>query len=127
MLSERKLSEENISIVRRFVEVFDFSYTRFLDIQKAEAQAREAQIEAALERVRSRSLAMHSSDELVEASDVMFDQMKELGIDGLRIGIGTINEKDKNVEIWGRSEVKRKLRIKLLELFNLVSTRFLII
>jgi hypothetical protein len=30
--------------------VFDQSYTRFLDLQKAEAQAREAQIEAALRK-----------------------------------------------------------------------------
>ncbi len=31
------------------------------DLQQAEAQAREAQIEAALERVRSRTLAMQKS------------------------------------------------------------------
>jgi len=42
----------------RFGKVFQQTYTRFLDLQKAEAQAREAQIEAALERVRSRTLAM---------------------------------------------------------------------
>ena len=35
--------------------VFEQTYTRFLDLQKAEAQAREAKIEAALERVRSRT------------------------------------------------------------------------
>jgi hypothetical protein len=46
-------------IFKRFAQVFDLTYTRFLDLQKAEAQAREAQIEAALEKVRSRSLAMH--------------------------------------------------------------------
>ena len=44
--------------------VFEQAYTRFLDLQKAEAQAREAQIEAALERVRSRSMSMQKSEEL---------------------------------------------------------------
>jgi len=58
-------------------------------------------------------MAMHSSDELVEASDVMFDQMKELGIESLRIGIGTINDKDKMVEIWSRSEIKGKVENKI--------------
>jgi hypothetical protein len=48
------------------VNVFEQTYTRFLDLQKAEAQAREAQIEAALERVRSRAMAMQKSDELKE-------------------------------------------------------------
>ena len=46
---------------KRFAKVFEQTYTRFLDLQKAEAQAREAQIELALERVRARSMAMHQS------------------------------------------------------------------
>ena len=33
-------------VLERFAQVFDLTYTRFLDLQKAEAQAREAQIEA---------------------------------------------------------------------------------
>ena len=44
--------EENTTLMR-FGKVFQQTYTRFLDLQKAEAQAREAQIEAALERVRA--------------------------------------------------------------------------
>ena len=53
-------------IFKRFAKVFEQTYIRFLDLKKAEAQAREAQIEAALERVRSRTMAMHKSDELAE-------------------------------------------------------------
>ena len=113
LISEKKLSEESLFIARRFIEVFEFSYTRFLDIKKAEAQAREAQVQLALERVRARSMAMHSSNELVEASDVMFNQMEELGIDCLRIGIGTINEENKTVEIWSRSEIEGKVENKI--------------
>ena len=37
-------------LFKRFTKVFEQTYTRFLDLKKAEAQAREAQIEAALER-----------------------------------------------------------------------------
>jgi hypothetical protein len=33
-------------VFRRFANRFEQAYTRFLDLQKAEAQAREAQIEA---------------------------------------------------------------------------------
>gem|GEM_PF-5045602 len=46
------------------LKTFEQTYTRFLDLQKAEAQAKESKIEVALEKVRSRSLAMHKSDEL---------------------------------------------------------------
>ena len=42
------LSQEGHDIFKRFAKVFEQTYTRFLDLQKAEAQAREAQIEASI-------------------------------------------------------------------------------
>jgi DNA-directed RNA polymerase subunit N (RpoN/RPB10) len=77
--------EENNTLIR-FGKVFQQTYTRFLDLQKAEAQAKEAQIEAALERVRSRSMAMHKSDELLEAGEIIFVEMQKLGIESLTAG-----------------------------------------
>ena len=61
LISNEKLIADQRSILVRFAKVFEQTYTRFLDLQKAEAQAREAQIEAALERVRARAMAMHHS------------------------------------------------------------------
>ncbi len=75
---------------------------------------RELEIEAALERVRARTMAMHNSDELVEASDVMFDQLKKLKIETLRIGICTIDGKTGAAEIWSRSEIKGKVENRIL-------------
>jgi signal transduction histidine kinase len=69
------LSGEQKEILKRFVNVFEQAYTRFIDLQKAEAQAREAQIEAALERVRSRSMAMQKSEELREVIQLVLDQL----------------------------------------------------
>ena len=82
-----RFSEADNEILKRFGKVFEQSYTRFLDLQKAEAQAREAQIEAALERVRSRTLAMQKSDELAETSAVLFQQLILLGIEPNRLYI----------------------------------------
>ena len=50
-------SDEASIFFRRFAKVFEQTYTRFLDLQKAEAQARESQIQLALERVRARTMA----------------------------------------------------------------------
>jgi len=80
MVGGAKLSSEQIGIVIRFARVFEQTYTRFLDLQKAEAQAREAQIEAALERVRSRTMGMQKSEELAEVATVLFQQVKAFGI-----------------------------------------------
>jgi signal transduction histidine kinase len=71
------------AIFKRFAQVFDLTYTRFLDLQKAESQAREAQIENALEKVRSRSLAMQSPDELIEVAELLREEMGALGVEEL--------------------------------------------
>lgn len=75
-----EFSAEDKNIVIRFGALFEQSYTRFLDLKKAEAQEREAQIEAALEKVRSRSLAMHRSDELQEIITSVLYRLSELGL-----------------------------------------------
>ncbi len=108
--SDKEFDENELQIFRRYTSVLSLTYRRYIDLKEAEAQAREAQIETALERVRSRSMAMHSSDEFVDASDVMVNQLKELRIDTLRIGIGIINKEDDSVEIWSKSEIKGKTK-----------------
>jgi hypothetical protein len=82
--------------------VFDLAYRRFLDLQKAEAQAREAQIEAALERVRSRSLAMHKSEELVDVATVVHKELKNLDVREFYKADIVIFDESKNQQIiWG--------------------------
>jgi hypothetical protein len=76
----KKFSDEENEILKRFGKVFEQSYVRFLDLQKAEAQAKEAQIEAAMERVRSRSIGMQKSEELKEVIQVVFEQFVHLNI-----------------------------------------------
>jgi ketosteroid isomerase-like protein len=80
VLQNEQLIKEDLLLIHRFAEVFDFAYTRFLDLQKAEAQAREARIEAALERVRSRSMGMQKSEELKNVIQVVYEQFVHLKI-----------------------------------------------
>jgi len=94
------LVEEEINLFKRFRNVFELTYRRFLDIQKAEAQAHEAQIQLALERVRARTMAMQKSEELSETVAVLFHQFHTLGESPERIAIEIVNEKDKVFEIW---------------------------
>ena len=97
------INEEKLKVLKQFRNVFNLCYQRYSDIILAEAQAREAQIEVALERVRARSLAMHRSDELVEASDVFFAQLKTLGIDTIRTGVAIYDKENEAMEIWSRT------------------------
>ncbi|WP_336517134.1 sensor histidine kinase [Pollutibacter soli] len=91
---------ESHEIFRRFAKVFEQTYTRFLDLQKAEAQSREAQIEAALERVRARTMAMHESSELIQAAELLFDQVKQLGAELQGVAFAICDEHSEMVQKW---------------------------
>ena len=73
--------------------------------QKIEKLEREAQIEAALERVRSKAMSMHNSDDISDATAIVFRELERLGIVTLRCGIGIIHE-TKQVDVW-TSNLKR--------------------
>ena len=85
-------------------KVFEQTYTRFLDLQKAEAQARESQIQLALERVRARTMAMQKSDELPEAANLLFQQVQSLGMPAWSAGYCTLNDDKTEVTLWMSSE-----------------------
>jgi signal transduction histidine kinase len=106
---EAEFSEEGKAVMKRFANVFNLTYKRFLDLQKAEAQAREARIEAALERVRSRTLAMQRSDELAEAAAVLFKQLILLGIEPNRLYINIIKDETGEAEFWITDEDGSKI------------------
>ncbi len=105
-------------IFKRFAKVFEQTYTRFLDLQKAEAQTKEAQIETALEKVRSRSLAMKQSDELQEVISVVFMQMQDLGIYADASLINILSDESKDFYLWigtGGQTYAQKIRIPYIE------------
>ena len=111
-------SDNDQEILKRFVKVFEQAYIRFLDLQKAEAQAREARIEAALERVRSRSMAMHQSDELKDVIKVIFDQMAHLNINAEHAGIIVDYEPKKDWYFWvaDKQDIPAKITVPYLDL-----------
>ncbi len=94
------ISKEATQILERFAGVFDLTYTRFLDLKQAEAQAREAKIEAALERVRSKAMAMHKSDDLNAAVAIVFEELDKLNIGILRCGIGILNTEKRCADVF---------------------------
>jgi len=107
--SHEALPVEAVKLLVRFAKVFSQTYTRFLDLQKAEAQAREAQIEAALERVRSKTMAMHKSEQLPETAQVLFEQFAVLGKIPDRIAIGIIKEELQVIEWWATDQTGSQL------------------
>jgi len=93
------ISDEAAMVLDRFARVFGQTYRRYRDLLKAEAQAREAQIEAALERVRSKAMAMHSSEDLAETVDTFFSELRALNVTPHRCGMGIIDPESRTVNI----------------------------
>jgi signal transduction histidine kinase len=85
-------TEEENAILKRFAFVFEQAYTRFIDLKKVETQAREATIEAALERVRGKAMAMHSSKDLADTIAVFYHEVAGLSLTPRRCGIGLIDK-----------------------------------
>ncbi|MEO7307878.1 MAG: hypothetical protein ABIR78_00515, partial [Ferruginibacter sp.] len=72
------LTEDEINLFKRFRNVFELAYRRFLDIEKAIGQAKEARIETALERVRAVAMAMRKPDDLLNICETLFTEFKSM-------------------------------------------------
>jgi signal transduction histidine kinase len=96
----KPISEEELVILKRFRNVFGLAYRRYMDVTQAENQAREAQIEVALERVRARAMAMQKSEDLGNAIEIAFGELDKLKLDIFRCGIGIINKEKLTADVW---------------------------
>jgi signal transduction histidine kinase len=98
--TDEPIEDEHAKIIRRFAGVFGQTYRRYLDLQKAEQQAREAQIEAALERVRGKAMAMHNSNDLSISASMVFTELRKLGITPIRCGVGLLNKESRRAQLY---------------------------
>ena len=98
--STESRSAESLRLLERFATVFEQTYTRFLDLKKAEAQVRESQIQLALERVRAKTMAMQHSDDLKSAATLLFQQVKALGAPAYSCGYNIWEDKDMEFTSW---------------------------
>ena len=92
-------TEEVKPITLKMAAAFNLAYQRFLDLQKAEAQARESQIQLALERVRARTMAMQKSEELLDVISIFSDQLMKLNISFDNVSFG-VDEQGEDFKFW---------------------------
>jgi signal transduction histidine kinase/ligand-binding sensor domain-containing protein/DNA-binding response OmpR family regulator len=88
----QEISASELAEAIRFTSTFAFAYTRFLELEQAEARTRQAQIEAGLERVRAEVTSMQQSADIVTVLSVMWEELKALGLDFATIAIAIQDE-----------------------------------
>ena len=96
----RKLSEDDNEILKRFGQVFEQSYTRFLDLQKAEARAFEAIKQASVDRVRGEIASMRTSEDLNRITPLLWRELETLEVPFIRCGIFIVDEEKENVQAY---------------------------
>ncbi|GAB2764045.1 ATP-binding protein [Salinimicrobium soli] len=96
----RVFSEVDNELLKRFGKVFEQTYTRFLDLQKAEELAREAIHQAALDRVRGEIASMRNPDDLKHISQIVFSELTTLGVPFIRCGVFIIDEPKSKARLY---------------------------
>ncbi len=99
MISNQQPSVEARELQKRAAVVFGLAVTRFLDLKKAEEQAREAKIEASLERVRGKAMAMHSSEDLAATIGIFYRELESFSITPRRCGVGLLDKETRVAEL----------------------------
>ncbi len=87
-------------MLERFADVFNLTYRRFLDLQKAEAQAHEAIKQASLDRVRGEIASMRNSEDLNRITPVIWGELKALEVPFIRCGVFIIDEANESVGVF---------------------------
>ncbi|NUM78895.1 hypothetical protein HUU40_31440, partial [candidate division KSB1 bacterium] len=85
-------SEDTKTIVLKIAGAFNQAYQRFLDLQRAEAQARQALQQASLERVRAEIASMRTADDLNRITPLIWRELTTLGVPFFRCGVFIIEE-----------------------------------
>ena len=71
---------------------------RFLDLQKAEAQAREAIKQASVDRVRAEIASMRTTNDLERITPLIWNELTTLGVPFIRCGVFIMDEEQKQVQ-----------------------------
>ena len=98
--TEGSYTEDEKMITERFSKVFEQTYTRFLDLQKAEAREREAIKQASLDRVRGEIASMRTAKDLELITPLVWKELTALGVPFFRCGVFIIREDEEMVHAY---------------------------
>ncbi|MBT6149797.1 MAG: hypothetical protein HOH74_30440, partial [Gemmatimonadetes bacterium] len=91
---------DDLTIIERLTAIFAIGYRRHLELAAAEERARQAELQGAVERVRSAAMAMATSDSMPGVVSLLFQEMRRLGVDTPRAAINFIDEESGQIEEW---------------------------
>jgi signal transduction histidine kinase len=94
------IDNNDLKILQRFANVFEQTYTRFLDLKQAEAQAKEAVKQASLDRVRAEIASMRTAEDLNRITPLIWRELTNLEVPFIRCGVFIVDEEQENVRVY---------------------------
>ncbi len=94
------LTELQCGIMIQFAQAFGLIYMRFLDLQTAETQKREALQQRSLDRVRAEVASMRTAHDLQHITPLIWQVLVNLGVEFVRCGIFIVDESEKIVHAY---------------------------
>jgi signal transduction histidine kinase len=85
--TEKELPEAELQIYRRFTSVLSLTYKRCNELQQAEANAKEAVKQSALDRIRADIASMRTVSDLNRITPLIWNELNILGIPFIRCGV----------------------------------------
>ncbi|MFT5369029.1 MAG: hypothetical protein ACI8V2_004003 [Candidatus Latescibacterota bacterium] len=74
--ADHEFNEGDLMVLKRFADVFDFAYARFLELKAAEDLAREAQRRGAVDRVRAEATGMEKTEDIADVLKTLWEGLK---------------------------------------------------
>ena len=100
VITSQSLSEEECIVMVRFASIFGLIYTRFLDLQTAEARTVEVVRQSSLERVRAEIASMRNADDLQRITPLVWKELTSLGVPFFRCGVIIVDDKEQIAHMY---------------------------
>ena len=91
---------ETVGVLRQLAAVFGLAHARYRALQLAEVQARTAQVNAALERLRARAQAMRQSHDLAPVVETLAQELDALGVPAHRASLAVFSGETSESAYW---------------------------
>ncbi|MBD0286365.1 MAG: GHKL domain-containing protein [Flavisolibacter sp.] len=92
VISNKEPARQARELQKRAALVFELAYTRFLDLQRAEAQAQVSKRQASLDRIRAEIASMRTTSDLQRITPLIWNELTTLGIPFSRSGVFIIDD-----------------------------------
>jgi len=100
VVTNHPLKDEECIVMTKFARAFGLIYTRFLDLQKAEAQTTEALRKAALDKIRAEIASMRTADDLEHITPLIWRELITFDVPFSRCGIFIVREDEQLVHAY---------------------------